>query len=149
MDGQKFNISVKKRPFLDESLTRLSGKFEICMFTAGVTAYANEVLNNVDRERRIRHRLFRSACSTREGKLVKDLDRLGRDIRRTVIVDNRTSCFCLHPKNGIKCTSFYGDKRDCELQRLTGFLMSMDTSQEDIRPQIIEWDNNSRNSTEW
>eukprot|EP01138_Halocafeteria_seosinensis_P008611 gb/GECG01008801.1/.p1 GENE.gb/GECG01008801.1/~~gb/GECG01008801.1/.p1 ORF type:complete len:332 (+),score=14.79 gb/GECG01008801.1/:1-996(+) len=143
MDGKSYNIAVQKRPFFDECLQRLREKFEICMFTAGITAYANEVLDNLDRDRTIRHRLFRDACTLRGGKLVKDLGRLGRDIKRTVIVDNRVSCFSLHPANGIKCTSFYGDKTDRELEVLTDFLMSIDTVQKDIRPQLREWDNES------
>lgn len=139
VDGVIYTINVKKRPYCSQLLQRLQEKYEICVFTAGVVSYANVVIDKIDEKNSIRHKLFRDACTLHEGKLVKDLSRLGRDLGRTIIVDNRSSAFAFHPENGIKCTSFYGETADEELHKLTDFLLLADTNTNDIRPWIKQW----------
>lgn len=52
---------------------------------------------------------------------VKDLAKLGRDLRRTVIVDNNPFSFILQPSNGIPCVPFTGDNpQDNEVVIPTG-----------------------------
>ena len=53
---------------------------------------------------------------------VKDLKRLGRDLKKIVLVDNSPVCYSLQPENGIPIKSWYGDKTDTELYKLTDFL---------------------------
>ena len=43
---------------------------------------------------------------------VKDLSRLGRDLRRTVIIDNNPFSFLLQPENGVPCVPFFGHQAD-------------------------------------
>jgi CTD small phosphatase-like protein 2 len=63
--------------------------FEVVIFTAGLKEYADWILNQVDRKRNlIHHRLYRNSCKPTCGIYLKDLERLGRDIRKTLIVDN-------------------------------------------------------------
>ena len=45
---------------------------------------------------------------------VKDLRKLGRDLRRTLIVDNLAENFSLTPANGIWVESWYDDL-DCQV----------------------------------
>lgn len=52
-------------------------------------------------------RLYRPATTrTRCGDFVKDLSRLGRDLRRTVLVDNNPTSFLLQPLNGVPIAEF-------------------------------------------
>ena len=54
---------------------------------------------------------------------MKDLSLLGRDVRRTIIVDNIAENFkYLHPFNGIHIKSWYDDMEDRELDVLLPFL---------------------------
>jgi len=46
---------------------------------------------------------------------VKDLDRIGRDVRRMIIVDNLKENYCLQKQNGIHIRSWYDDPLDTEL----------------------------------
>ena len=64
--------------------------YEIVVFTAASQEHADFILNVLDPERQhIQHRLYRQhTVVTEEGVYLKDLARLGRDLRKTIIVDN-------------------------------------------------------------
>ena len=47
------------RPFCVEFLAELSQYYEIVVFTAGVQEYADWVIDQIDQEVRIKHRLYR------------------------------------------------------------------------------------------
>jgi len=73
----------------------------------------------------ISHRLYRNSCQPSCGIYIKDLDKLGRDIRKTLIVDNIAENFDMQPDNGIHIISWYNDPRDSELQKLEPILKSL------------------------
>lgn len=85
------------------------------------------------------HRLYRDACVEFEGNFLKDLDVLGararapwvlapvlpvasratgRDLRRTVIVDNSPHAFAFHVDNGVPIESWFDDEADQEVRPL-------------------------------
>ena len=73
----------------------MSQFYEIVIFTAADQQYADEILDKLDVNRRISHRLYRQhtlqfqSVYTGEIELhVKDLSRMGRDMAKTIIVDN-------------------------------------------------------------
>lgn len=53
---------------------------------------------------------------------MKDLSRLGRDLSKTIIVDNSIHAFAYNLTNGIPIPSFYGQLQDQELQMLVSKL---------------------------
>jgi TFIIF-interacting CTD phosphatase-like protein len=74
----------------------MSKFFEIVVFTAGLQDYADWVLNELDwTKKKISHRLYRNNCSNIGGFLLKDLQLLGRDLKKTIIVDDRAQNFTL------------------------------------------------------
>ena len=78
---------VTKRPFVDEFLQYLNQKnFEVVIFTAGSEEYASPVLDRLDPNGFILHRLYRNSRKLVDGKHVKDLSNLGRDLKNVVIV---------------------------------------------------------------
>jgi CTD small phosphatase-like protein 2 len=62
--------------------------FELVIFTAGTEEYADWALNFLDNVVCIKHRLYRQHALPFNGYYVKDLSRLGRDLTKTIIVDN-------------------------------------------------------------
>ena len=75
--------------------------YEIVIFTAAAKDYADFILNYIDKDRGyIDHRLYRQHCQYDDGVYVKDLTRLGRDLTKTIIVDNIRHNFERQKDNG-------------------------------------------------
>ena len=68
---------------------------------------------------------------------MKDLEKLGRDLSRLIIVDNLEDNFRLQPDNGIPIKTWNDDMNDNELYYLYKFLKQLHTFQiRDIRHVI-------------
>lgn len=62
-----------------------------------------------------RARLFRESCVYHRGNYVKDLNKLGRDLQKIVIVDNSPASYIFHPDNAVKIFFFSIKKFEEEL----------------------------------
>jgi CTD small phosphatase-like protein 2 len=105
-------------------LKELAQFFEIVVFTAGVEEYANWVIDQIDEEKLITHRLYRQhACPPETAPLIiKDLSKIGRDLSKTIIVDNIADNFLKQKDNGIFVNTWYDDMEDQELGELIPIL---------------------------
>ncbi|KAK2393787.1 SCP1 small phosphatase [Trifolium repens] len=121
IDGAPMDFYVVKRPGIDELLESLASRFEIVVFTAALKEYASLVLDRLDRNRFISHRLYRDSCRNIDGKLVKDLSHVGRDLKSVVIVDDNPVSFSNQPENAILIKPFVDDICDRELWKLKRF----------------------------
>lgn len=84
----------------------------------------------------IHHRLFRDACLCVEGNFLKDLNVLGRDLRRTVLVDNSPHAFGYQVDNGIPIESWFDCPDDTELLKLSRFLQKQVLPAADVRDAV-------------
>ncbi len=88
--------------------------------------YADWILDNIDRHQRITHRLYRQHTTPFEEYAIKDLNLLGRDLSKTIIIDNLAENFCqTTPDNGIWVQSWYDDMDDCCLALLIPLLVEI------------------------
>ncbi len=76
--------------------------------------------------------MFRDSCLPVEGNFLKDLNVLGRDLSKAVLVDNSPHAFGYQVDNGIPIESWFDDPRDTELLKLEKFLRKLHDA-EDVR----------------
>lgn len=100
--------------------------YEVVIFTAAAKDYADFILNYIDKDRGyIDHRLYRQHCQYDNGVYVKDLSRLGRNLSKTIIVDNIRDNFERQKDNGIEILTWLFDPQDRELNKLGQFLTNL------------------------
>eukprot|EP00435_Cladocopium_sp_Y103_P048894 s83_g14.t1 len=111
---------VYVRPFARLFLEVAARLFEVVVFTASSQGYADQVLDQLDPERRcISTRLYRQHCVERGGAFLKDLRQLGRPMERVVLVDNSPVSLALCLDNGVIVSSWTAENRaDRELLEL-------------------------------
>ena len=137
-NGATYMVYVRKRPHLDRFLRGIQGKFEVTVFTASQQVYAEKLLNLLDPERKyIQYRLYRDSCLNVDGNYLKDLSVLGRDMKKTVLVDNSPHAFGYQCDNGIPIESWFDDQHDTELLKLLQFLVTLPGSA-DVRRNLHE-----------
>jgi len=89
--------------------------YEIVIFTASLSQYADPVLDLLDIHKVIDFRLFREHCTFVKGSYVKDMGRMGRPIQSVMIMDNSPHSYAFNPENAIPCESWFDDQKDHEL----------------------------------
>ncbi|XP_016139304.1 carboxy-terminal domain RNA polymerase II polypeptide A small phosphatase 2 isoform X2 [Sinocyclocheilus grahami] len=110
---------------LDETLVHSSFKpisnadFIVPVEIEGTThQYADPVTDLLDQCGVFRTRLFRESCVFYQGCYVKDLSRLGRELHKTLILDNSPASYIFHPENAVPVLSWFDDSEDTELLHL-------------------------------
>lgn len=131
-------MGINIRPGLQAFLRQVSRQYELVIFTASQSFYANEVLNIIDPSNElISYRLFHEHCfRSAGGHLIKDLRILkNRAPGATVLVDNAAYSYALQPANGVPVLPFFADKKDAELPDLAAYLAEL-AKAPDVREQI-------------
>ena len=134
MQGKVISGYVNVRPYAKEIIRNMSQYFDVVIFTAGNQCYADPILDYLDPECRIQHRLYRESCTMVNNQLfVKDLRILGRKLENIVLVDNAPYSYMMQLANGIPILNYLKGKEDDQLIKLEPYLMSL-LEVEDVRP---------------
>eukprot|EP00826_Nyctotherus_ovalis_P054632 TRINITY_DN716_c0_g2_i8.p1 TRINITY_DN716_c0_g2~~TRINITY_DN716_c0_g2_i8.p1 ORF type:complete len:289 (-),score=71.79 TRINITY_DN716_c0_g2_i8:240-1106(-) len=128
-----YKVCVSFRPYVKEFLEFAANYFEVVVFTASEKKYADGIIDLLDPYRKlIRRRLYRDSCLNVNSVLIKNLDILGRDLKKVIIVDNAPISFLYQLENGVLIKSYMGDKRDNALPTLLNALMKVKDA-DDVR----------------
>ena len=118
----------------------MSKIYEIVVFTAGLKDYADWILNDLDKQGFISHRLYRDHTKHRNGVYTKDLTKLGRDLAKIIIIDNIEDNFQAQAENGIPIKGWYSDPGDNELEKMGQFLKQLVAKKvKDVRHEIYHF----------
>ncbi|EKF32340.1 nuclear lim interactor-interacting factor, putative [Trypanosoma cruzi marinkellei] len=98
------------RPGLDEFFKLCREKcVEVVVWTAGLRAYAQAIIRNIDKGRVICHCIYRhSKWFTGYAGYQKDLSALGRPLDRVLIIENTPDCIRGYQQNGILVEDYEG-----------------------------------------
>lgn len=133
----KNSIKVLKRPGLTEFLDKIKDLFEVLIWTASSQEYADPIINAIDPTNIVAHRLYRQDCTIYKEKRrssvsynkspelnclkidsIKELNRLGRDVKRCFIVDDKEISYSKNADRGIPIKAWVEDENDRELERV-------------------------------
>mmetsp|Transcript_11189 Transcript_11189/g.30094 ORF Transcript_11189/g.30094 Transcript_11189/m.30094 type:complete len:369 (+) Transcript_11189:75-1181(+) len=131
---------VAKRPGLEAFLAYMSSFYEIVVFTSGLNTYADPILDKLDPNGYVMHRLYRDSTKYEDGVHVFDLSKLNRDLENVVLVDSHVEHAKYQPDNLLLVPAWKADPRDRTLLDLIPLLESLvrdDTK--DVRPVITSY----------
>ena len=115
------------RPYAKQFLKELNKYYEITIFTTGTKEYCDRILQLLDLDNNlIKYRLYKHHIALKDINVsVKDLTLLGRDLSKTIIVDNLEGNFRRQPDNGLPIITWKGDINDFSLKFLTNILKNI------------------------
>ena len=134
------------RPFCFDFLNELNDLYEIITFTAGTKEYADMILNQLDINNNIfKYRLYRQHITILEFNIFKDLSKIGRDLSKTIIIDNLRENFKMHPNNGIFIKTWTSDINDIQFRDLKKILKDIvQYNVNDVREIILKMNDEIR-----
>lgn len=137
----KHGWRTAKRPGLDYFLGYLSQYYEIVIFGSNYQMYSERTVAKLDPLRAyIQYALFREACRYKDGKLIKDLSLLNRDLAKTVAVDVDEDSVVMNKENAIVLKPWDGTPDDT-LVKLIPLLEALATQPiKDVRTFIASFD---------
>ena len=132
----KKNNEYLIRPGAVEFLEKLKNHYEIVLFTAASPMHADAAMKIIDPFGHIKLRLYNRHITFDEGVILKDINLLGRDLDKTIIVDNLSGNFRNLPKNGICIETWTGDENDTKLYKLALELEKIPYLSKDVQDSI-------------
>lgn len=118
--------TVLKRPFCDEFLEAVSQWYNLVIFTASVQAYADPMIDWLERDRKyFVQRYYRQHCTQTPMGYVKNLGVVDTDLSNVLIIDNSPISYLRNESNGIGIEGWINDPSDSSLLALIPFLSAI------------------------
>ncbi|CAO2178878.1 unnamed protein product [Urochloa humidicola] len=137
-DMKEHVVYVKKRPHVHMFLEKMAEMFEVVIFTASQSVYANQLLDMLDPENKLfSKRFFQESCLFTDSGYTKDLTVVEVDLSKVAIIDNTPQVFQFQVNNGIPIESWYNNPADEALPQLIPFLETLAVA-DDVRPIIAK-----------
>lgn len=113
------------RPGACEFIEIMSLHYELVLFTASTPVYADIIMAKIDPNNYVKLRLYRGHTTGTDCVPIKNLETLGRDLSKIIIVDNLKESFKLQENNGICISTWTGDDSDLELSKVATLLQKI------------------------
>ena len=138
-------ILIRPRPGLISFLTGVKPYYEIISFSKLSRNYSSIIIDQIEENRKLfDYNLYREHCSLIGRKFVKDISRIGRDMKKIIMVDDLPENLNIHVDNGILILPYDGDenKEDRVLYELKKILILFyNLGYEDLRNAIKSYKN--------
>ena len=82
-------------PACFEFLQEMSKHYEVVIFTASLSKYADPLLDILDPDGLCTSRLFREHCQYIDNTYMKDMSKLGRRVEDVILIDNSPNSYKL------------------------------------------------------
>jgi RNA polymerase II subunit A small phosphatase-like protein len=130
---------IRVRPFASDLLRALHDMdVEVIVWTAGERDYAQEVIRRLDTLGTIQHCVYRHPkWWTGQPGYSKNLKALGRNLSRTLLVDNTPDCLRDQPEHGLLVSDFDGRGYDECLRSLIHVIQAVVARPFDSVPRIL------------
>lgn len=132
-----------KRPGVEDFLFAVAQRFEVVVYTSQLPTYADPILDRLDPHRGcIAYRLYRDSTLWKNGKHMRDLGKLNRDLANVLLVTADPGAAGLNPDNCIKLEPWkLDDDEDTKLLDLIPFLEAVQQSKvSDVRDVVRSYE---------
>ncbi len=103
-------LVIRPRPGLVSFLTGIRPYYEIIAFSKLSKNYAEAIIQQIeDGKKLFDYNLYREHCSLVGRSFIKDISRIGRDMKKIIMVDDLEENLNLYSDNGILILPFDGD----------------------------------------
>ena len=131
---------VAKRPGAELFLFYAAQLYEVVLFSSMQHFDGDSIVRKLDPFGCITFALYRFATKHENGRYVKDLTVLNRDLAKTVVIGHDADGFCAQPENVLLMKPWMGDPDDRLLEEAVDFLEGLALSRsKDVRPIVKQF----------
>lgn len=142
----KHGWRVAKRPGMDYFLLYLASYYEVVLFSDNFSAFVDRTIQKLDpHDYLFAYKLTKEAARLQDGKIIKDLSLLNRDLNKVLILDPNPEHYQLQQENALPILPWNGQS-DEKLVEYIPFLewlayLSAVNNLKDVRPILATFKN--------
>lgn len=114
--------TIFRRAGVQDFILEMGQYYEVVIFTDEPNTYADPILNRLDTHKVIPFRLYRPETQYHNGKHVRDLSKLNRDLKQVLMISADPDAWEFQPENTLKLKPWKGESEDTMLLDLIPFL---------------------------
>ena len=132
---------LKIRPGVFQFIDQIKKYYEIILFSEAESSYIDLLTDAIGNNNFLYDCVLSREYISIEGKdFLKDLNKIGRSLEKTIIIDNMPQNFRNNKENSIYIKSFWGDENDDKaLFELTSILINIAKSGGDVRKELVKY----------
>lgn len=130
-----------KRPGVEDFLKRMAPYYEMVVYTSQLQTYAEPIMQRLDPVGYIPYRLYRTDTQYVDGKHVRDLSKLNRDLGKVLLITADPDAASLQKENAVIVKKWKLETEDTTLLDLIPFLEAVCSARQmDVRDVINSYE---------